>query len=210
MAARSSKEAIAWGRSRIAIATAPTSTGNWFRWCKVFVRMCFNVPSDGTPDAGQAWDRAKFKHHESDPMQIPAGVPVFWELASVADHIALSTGRGRCLSNDILRSGRIDEVAIDTITRSWGGRLLGWTEDIDSVRVWQPKPEAKETGNITAALQADNVADREAALRRVVRHGAPEAQKVAQSWLDAIENHQQVHERMRGLRKRLRKLEVKR
>lgn len=142
MSTRTGREAIAWGRSRIADPSAPTSTGNWFRWCKVFVRLCFNVPSDGTPDAGKAWDRAKKRHRQSDPSKIPAGVPVFWELPSVADHVALSTGNGRCLSNDIKRSGRIDEVPIDLITRSWGGVLLGWTEDIDGVTVWQaPAPE---------------------------------------------------------------------
>lgn len=138
MAVRKGLAAIRWGRSRVGISTAPTSTGTWYRWCKVFVRMCFNVPSDGTPDAGKAWDRAKYKHHEIDPSRIPAGVPVFWELPSVADHVALSTGGGKCLSSDIRRRGRIDEVPIELITRSWGGRLLGWTEDIDGVRVYVP------------------------------------------------------------------------
>lgn len=176
MAIRTGPAARAWGRAQITKTSAPTSTGNWYRWCKVFVRMCFNVPSDGTPDAGRAWDRAKFKHVESDPKKIPADVPVFWELPSVADHVAYSTGGGMCLSNDILREGRVDEVPIDLITRKWGGRLLGWTEDIDSKRVYEaPTPPNAPSGPTRVSRARADVLKAIARLKRAEAAGRSDA-----------------------------------
>ncbi|MDN7120322.1 hypothetical protein INN71_02835 [Nocardioides sp. ChNu-153] len=144
MAIRTPAEAIAWGRHWVTSRDdAPTSTDDWYRWCLVFVRSCFGVAARYSM-AGQAWDHAQLKHRTSDPDTIPAGVPIFWELPGEADHVALSLGGGWCLSNDILRRGRIDRVRIDTITRAWGGQLQGWTEDLNGVRVWRPEPAKPE------------------------------------------------------------------
>jgi len=136
---RTGKEAEAWGRAQITKREAPTSDGTWYRWCLVFVRSCFGIPARWL-DAGKAWDNAERKHPTNDPMAIPAHVPVWWELPSVADHIAYSIGNGLCLSNDAKRPGHIDVVSIDSITRNWGGRLLGWAEDLNGVTVWAPPP----------------------------------------------------------------------
>jgi GH25 family lysozyme M1 (1,4-beta-N-acetylmuramidase) len=102
----------------------------------MFVRLSFGV-TKVIPDAGKSWDASRYKHRTTDAGAgtIPRGVPVYWELPSVADHVALSLGDGWCLSNDILRRGRIDRVRIDTITRTWGGRLLGWTDDLNGVLI---------------------------------------------------------------------------
>lgn len=137
---RAKADAIAWGRAQIT-----KRSQDWTRWCLVFVRSCFGIAALW-PDAGTAWDNAKHKHRTTNPDEIPAGAPVFWELASVADHVALSTGRGMCLSNDIRRPGHIAEVPIDEITRRWGGTLLGWTEDLNGVRVYTPPPTPKTRG----------------------------------------------------------------
>lgn len=149
--ARSGTDAIKWGRAQV---SKPSQ--DWYRWCLKYVRMSFGLPG-GTPDAGKAWDWAKYKHRTSDSRTIPAGVPVFWELPSVADHVALSTGNGMCLSNDIKRRGKIDEVPIDLITRSWGGQLLGWTEDLNGVRIWSgtvPQPPKKPTVDLSRLVEA--------------------------------------------------------
>jgi hypothetical protein len=188
---RVGKAAADWGRANSEVA--PDGL-NWFRRCKMFVRLCFAVPSDGTPDAGRAWDQADFRHREGNPMAIPAWVPVFWEQPTVADHVALSIGGGLCLSNDFLRGGRVDVCKIDDITRGWGGTLLGWTEDIDGVRVWsppapkpEPEPEPKPTrvqlarvdvwdaiALLDKALEAgrgDEVQEFRRDLRRALRNG---------------------------------------
>lgn len=168
---RTGQDAIDWGRRQI---TQPSQ--DWYRLCKMFVRLCFAVPSDGTPDAGKAWDNAKHRHFERDPMKIPEAVPVFWELPSVADHVTISTGNGQCLTNDFRRRGKIDVAGIDEITRGWGATLLGWTEDIDGVRIWtppaQPEPEPDDPNRIQKA-RAD-VWDAIARLDRAVKAGRGE------------------------------------
>lgn len=108
--------------------------------CLREVRECFGVPSDGTPDAATAWLNAEHKHHETDPRKIPRNVPVFWTGGSHGHgHIAISTGwLGRCWSTDIERPGYFDRVDIALIGGRWGLTLVGWTEDLDGVRVYKP------------------------------------------------------------------------
>lgn len=166
--ARQDGAAIAWGRNQI---THPSQ--NWFRLCKAFSRSCFAVPSDGTPNAGAAWDRAHFKHRETNPQAFPAAVLVHWEMPSVEDHVAVTTGNGMCLSTDFLRTGRVDEVSIDRITREWGGQLLGWAEDIDGQRVWTPPepppPPKPDSTRITQARA--HVWDAIALIDEAIEHG---------------------------------------
>lgn len=132
---RTPEQAITWARAQI-----DHPVKDFTRLCLQFVRMAYGLAALH-PDAGTAWDKAKTKHRTTDADAIPRGVPVFWELPSVADHVALSLGGGRCVSNDILRPGKVDVVLIDTITREWGATLQGWTEDLNGVTVWTaPKP----------------------------------------------------------------------
>lgn len=132
---RGPKLAVAWGRSQV---DAPIK--DFHRLCLQFVRMSYGLPAV-YPDAGTAWNAAVHRHETQDASSIPAGVPVFWELPSVADHVALSIGGGLCLSTDAKRRGRVDVVPIDSITTAWGGQLQGWTEDLNGRRVWH-KPAA--------------------------------------------------------------------
>jgi hypothetical protein len=157
---RSGAQAIRWGRQQIA-----NPSQDWYRLCLMFVRMCFGVPMRER-DAGAAWDTAQHKHPTQDAGSIPAGVPVFWELTSVADHVALSIGAGKCLSNDVKRRGRISVVSIDSITSSWGGQLKGWTEDLNGVRVYTPDGDQLAGNRVTHArskLRAARVAIGQAA-----------------------------------------------
>lgn len=132
---RKGNAAIAWGRGQI---TKPSQ--DWSRLCLMFVRSCHNVKAK-YPDAGTAWDQAKYKHRTSDPTSIPAGVPVFFETPGKADHVVESTGAGLCLTNDwgAGGKGKIRVARIGDIARTWGP-LLGWTEDINGVRVYTPPP----------------------------------------------------------------------
>jgi hypothetical protein len=139
---RTAKQAIAWAKSR-------KGSYGWDNLCLSFVRQAFGVYYNPDSDwhtqernAGTAWDRAKKKHRTTNPLDIPAGVPVFFEMRTVADHVVLSTGNGRCLSNDFVVDGRIDEVSIAEIATHWGP-LLGWTEDLVGNQVYNPPPPPK-------------------------------------------------------------------
>lgn len=130
---RTGQAAVDWAKGE-----AQHASTDWYRRCKEFTRLAFAVPSDGTPSAGAAWDRAKFKHPETDPSKIPLAVPVFWEMESVADHVAVGIGGGVVVSTDWPHSHDVGLVRIADLSSNWHGRLLGWTEDIDGVRVWTP------------------------------------------------------------------------
>lgn len=111
--------------------------------CLREVRECYAVPAMYM-DAAQAWEQAKHKHRTGDPADIPRGAPVFWTGGSEGHgHIAIGTGWGKCWSTDILRPGYFDKVPVDMIRARWGMRLVGWTEDLNGVRVYTPP---KRTG----------------------------------------------------------------
>lgn len=117
-------------------------------YCLRETRECLGVGA-GAPDAISAWEAAKHKHPETDPRKIPRGVPVFWG-GSEHGHVALSSGfGGKCFSTDIRRAGYFDQVPIAEIEEKWGLKLLGWTEDLNGVRVWSP-PRAREAAPETA------------------------------------------------------------
>ncbi|MCL2542747.1 MAG: hypothetical protein FWE71_09875 [Nocardioidaceae bacterium] len=112
---------------------------NWHGMCQDFTHSAFGVPSDGTPSAAAAWERAKYRHPETDPANIPRGVPVFWTGGSHGfGHAAVSRGGGSVWGTDLVRDGQVDVYPINDVHTKWGLTLAGWTEDIDGVRVWQP------------------------------------------------------------------------
>jgi hypothetical protein len=97
----------------------------WKGLCLAFVRTCRGFPPTGIFNANEAWRRTKRKRLRGTP---PPGAPIYWAVGKHG-HVALSAGNGRCYSNDIRRSGRIDLVPISEITRKWGARYRGWAED---------------------------------------------------------------------------------
>lgn len=124
---------------------------DWTGWCAVFTRTAFGAPAigdfdgDGAADAEDVWKAAKHKHPTSNPADIPRGVPVFWSGGSADNgHAAVSAGNGLMWSTDIKRAGQVDLVPIDDVRRKWGMKLLGWSEDINGVRVYTP-PEKGTT-----------------------------------------------------------------
>lgn len=114
-------------------------------WCLKAVRTCYGVdaldftPNDGkSPWAVEAYEGAENQHPTKNPADIPRGVPVFWSKDGRPGHIAIATGNGNCYSTDISRPGYFDEVPISRISTTWGMTLLGWTEDLNRVRVYEP------------------------------------------------------------------------
>lgn len=128
-AIRKGADAVQWAKDQV-----DDPSQDWTRLCLRFVRRCFNVgPNFAT--AGDGWHGAEFKHGTASTP--PLGVPVWWT-NSGAGHVVISAGNGWCYSNDILRTGSIDKVAISFITRKWGANYRGWSEDVNLVRVWRP------------------------------------------------------------------------
>lgn len=114
---------------------------DWHDLCQEFTHDAFSVPSDGTPTAAAWWAKSTRKHPETDPAMIPRGVPVYWTGGSSgAGHAAVSRGDGTVWGTDLVRDGQVDVYKIADVHARWGLTLVGWTEDIDGVRVWEPGP----------------------------------------------------------------------
>jgi hypothetical protein len=120
-----------------AIAYAKTITRWPVGYCLKFVRTCFNVSSK-YPSAISAWNNAKYRHGPSSA--IPAGVPVFFRGGKYG-HVAISLGNGMCRSTDYPRAGVVSDVKISTLAAKWNYPYIGWSEDLNGVRVWV-KPTA--------------------------------------------------------------------
>ena len=145
---------------------------DWRGWCLVFVRSCFGVTAL-YPSAASAWFNARYKHPTTSGASIPRGVPVFWTGGSGGfGHIALSRGDGTCWTTDFKRPGQVDVARIDDIGPGWGLTLVGWTEDVNGVRVYeQPTtPAVKDPDPVemrtTYGPRADAVLDAARQLRR--------------------------------------------
>lgn len=155
---RSGPQAIAWGRRQV-----EQPSRDWFALCLMFVRMCYAI-GVRFPSARAAWEGAEFRRPTTDAGSIPAGVPVFWRVGEFW-HVALSIGAGKCLSTDVRRRGLVDVVRIDAIATAWGATLLGWTEDLNGVRIWSEGQDQIAVSRVTIArakLRAARAAIRDA------------------------------------------------
>lgn len=160
----------------------------WGSECLAFVRSLYGVAAK-YPDAITAWRNATHKHRTTG--DIPLGAPIWWgptAHTSKYGHVAVYAGNGKCYSTDYGGRGHINLVSIASITNKRGGGYLGWSEDINGVRVIPAvPPKPKPTPNITAFRTADTRAQRRAAALRVIEgSGSVEAKAAARGWLDAI------------------------
>jgi hypothetical protein len=110
--------------------------GDWAHLCLAFVRTTFRLPAVESTAIG-AWHNAKHKHRgDKNP---PAGVPVFWSGGySGAGHVAVSLGGGWIVSTDLPYTGHIAKASLSEIHADWGLNYLGWTEDLEGVRIYTP------------------------------------------------------------------------
>lgn len=102
---------------------------------------------DGSADAEDGWKFAKHKHPTTLVNDIPGGCFIWWGGGSHDNgHVAYADPdqRGMCWSTDIERTGYFDLVPIGLIHTRWGLPLLGWSEDIDGVTVYDA---TNRTGN---------------------------------------------------------------
>lgn len=108
---------------------------DWQGWCLVFVTEALGV-GPLWPDAAAAWAHAEHRHPTTDPTSIPRGVAAFFRTGEHW-HVVLTRGNGSCWTTDYIRAGHVDVAPIGAIGRDWG-QLVGWTEDINGVRIWTP------------------------------------------------------------------------
>jgi hypothetical protein len=156
MAVRMGQAAVDFAKGQVTNPTPPPGETDWFGWCLVFVRRCFNVgPMYGSAEKG--YFGTDFKHGTSGTP--PLGVPIWWTNGGDG-HVAISTGDGNCYSTDIKRRGKVDKVAISYITRTWGQKYRGWSEDINGVRIYRPGQKvaplpAVDLSNVIDAARRD-------------------------------------------------------
>lgn len=114
-------------------------------YCLKYVRTCFGIASK-YPSAISAWNNAKHRHGPTSA--VPVGVPVFFRGGRYG-HVAISVGNGKCRSTDYPRRGVVSEVAISTLAKNWNYPYIGWTEDLNGVRVYTPPPKPVAAAKIT-------------------------------------------------------------
>lgn len=116
-----------------AVSWASQPHSGYGGYCLKFVRDAYQVPSK-YGSAREAWNAAAHKHPTSSLSGVPYGAPLFMDKSSSQyGHVALYAGNGQmCTTDSQSTYTRVDSV------QSWinaGYHLLGWTEDINGVRV---------------------------------------------------------------------------
>ena len=125
MAVRTPAQAVAW-------ASAPRR--GYGGLCLQFVRLAYGVgPKYGY--ARLAWQKARWRHATSSWAQVPIGAPIYLDRpSSKYGHIAIYVGGGRMATTNA-STNRTSVTPISTWTGSYGYRMLGWSEDVNGVRV---------------------------------------------------------------------------
>lgn len=128
MTASSGKEAVANGHN-----VGSYDSG----MCQKFVRdQCWRVGSL-YGSAIEAWNGARYKHPgDRTP---PVGAPTYYRGGSYG-HAVIFCGPDHAgiRSTDCFSSGDVSDTQISWVENNWGYTYLGWTEDINGVRVITP------------------------------------------------------------------------
>lgn len=130
---RTGQAAIDYARSRVG-GTMPASG-----YCLQFVRQCFDIPSYYA-SAIDAWNGSTTQHPgDRNP---PPAVPLFFASPSVYDHVVFGVSASECIStfNADIRSF----AGIADIERQFSASYLGWTEDLNTVRVYSQGDDGED------------------------------------------------------------------
>lgn len=80
----------------------------------------------------EAWNAARHKHPgDRSP---PIGAPCFYSGGQYG-HIVIWRGGSKMRSTDCTTAGDVSNADIDWPVRAWGDTYLGWTEDLNGVRL---------------------------------------------------------------------------
>lgn len=150
---RTPEEALVWAKAQ---TTYPVGM------CLKFVRSAYQISSKYN-DASEGWRRA-FLRHPGD-WNPPSGSPVWWTGGSHDfGHVAISDGAGFVISSDVPRAGKVGRVAIRSLTNAWNLAYQGWTEDLNGVVAYHPKPmepipQPEEEDDMTLVIREGNRVD---------------------------------------------------
>lgn len=101
--------------------------------CLKHARQSYNVPAR-FGHARLAWQNTQFRHVQSNLNGVPVGAPIWMDRnGSQFGHVAIFVGNGRMATTDSAQ--RLTQVVA---VQSWlnaGWRILGWSQDINGVRV---------------------------------------------------------------------------
>ena len=105
--------------------------------CLVYVRETYDI-GPKYPSATEGWNASTYKHTDQN-FPADAWVPVWFSLSdNPAGHVALRQPDGSIWSaSDPTQTSPVHHTSLEDIEQYYGGRLtyLGWTEDIEGVRV---------------------------------------------------------------------------
>jgi hypothetical protein len=113
-------------------------------YCLVYVHEVFGVPAE-YPSATVAWQSAQFPHPgETPPSNI--AVPVWFSYNGPDGHVAV-WDKGTIYSTSAQGDKTFPSIQALVSWMGEGMTYLGWSEDINSVRVVQPQGATMETFN---------------------------------------------------------------
>lgn len=173
--------------------------------CLKYVRTWWEVPSL-YPDAITAWREAEHKHGGDRALDPPLGAPVFWAGGSEGHgHIAIYTGGEDMRSTDCTVIGDVSDEHGSWVRKTWGLEYLGWTGDLNGVRLPLDEDEGQgedmpsdehlidlvrrgvqaELGDENAGALSDRVAEKVWAEVLAYHGGQPDEvrQKAGPGWL---------------------------
>jgi LysM repeat protein len=122
--------------------------------CLVYVREIFGVAAK-YPTATAAWENAEFKH-EGDQPPTDVSVPVWFSYNSPDGHVAVSSG-GKIYSTSAQGDKVFSSVQelVDWMHEDF--TYLGWSEDVDGVRVVQPAPTPAPAPETYTVVEGDTL-----------------------------------------------------
>lgn len=155
-----------------AIAYSKKITKGYAGLCLVFVRTCYGIAAK-YPSAATAWEAAEHKHRQSTAAGIPEGVPVFFSTpATKYGHVALHLGGGQFRTNYSAKgtvvTSKLGAGALAGMT------MLGWTEDVNGVRVYKagtPAPAKTHTVKAGDTLSAIAVRNKTTVAKLAAKNG---------------------------------------
>jgi len=176
-------------------------------WCKRETREAYDVPSDGSDSATEAWSRTDHRLKVGGA-SAPRGALLWWTGGSDGHgHVAIADGKGGVWSVDVKRAGYWDHVPFIEIRR-WAPQLVfvGVSADIDGVQVI---PLAAPAPTMQTPASVPTVHDLRVALERFARETKNPVYKSL--FTDAVEvlgledagNHVKVPVTLDGVREAL-------
>lgn len=153
-----------------------TPSQSWDDQCQYFCRTRVDAPP-GFRTAWLAWQGARLRHHDG-PKHAPYATIGYFRGPGSAGHAVfmLKQGTGRCLSNDVIRQGRISVTTVDFILEAWpGAEWVGFTYDINGRQIHGHGPDLSAAA-IERSQRGDHEHEHGALLKREIadaagRHG---------------------------------------